>query len=58
MLKAFSKGFNERDLRYVRAFFLLFPIRNALCTGLSSTLYCTLLRVGNETARQSPANTA
>jgi hypothetical protein len=40
----FGKGFDERNLRHMRAFFLSFPIWNAVRTELSWTHYRTLLR--------------
>lgn len=48
----FGKGFDARNLRNMRAFYLLFPIWNALRTELSWTHYRTLLRVENESARR------
>jgi hypothetical protein len=51
-LKAeFGKGFDERNLRYMRQFYLFFPIWNALRLELSWTHYRHLLRVENEPAR-------
>lgn len=47
----FGKGFDERNLRYMRTFYLAFPIRNALRSELSWTHYRTLLRVDSESAR-------
>lgn len=47
----FGKGFDERNLRNMRGFYLAFPIRNALRTELSWTHYRTLLRVDSENAR-------
>ena len=54
----FGKGFDERNLRHMRAFFLAFPIRNALRTELSWTHYRTLLRLEREAARQWYVNEA
>lgn len=48
----FGKGFDIRNLRYMRSFYLAFPIRNALRTELSWTHYRTLLRIENELARE------
>ena len=48
----FGKGFDVRNLRNMRSFYLAFPIRNALRTELSWTHYRTLLRIENESARQ------
>ena len=41
----FGKGFDERNLRHRWAFYVGFPIRNALRSELSWTHYRTLLRV-------------
>jgi predicted nuclease of restriction endonuclease-like (RecB) superfamily len=48
----FGKGFDERNLRYMRDFYLTFPIRNAVRSELSWTHYRQLLRVENEVARK------
>lgn len=48
----FGKGFEARNLRNMRAFYLTFPIWNAVRTELSWTHYRTLLRVENNEARQ------
>ena len=47
----FGNAFSERNLRYMRQFFLLFPMRNALRSELSWTHYRLLMRVENEKAR-------
>ena len=47
----FGKGFDERNLRNMRAFFLNFPIWNALRSELSWTHYRLLLRVDEPAAR-------
>lgn len=47
----FGKGFDVRNLRNMRNFYLAFPIRNAVRTELSWTHYRTLLRVENQQAR-------
>ena len=47
----YGKGFDERNLRHMRAFFQTFPIWNALRTELSWTHYRTLLRVEDPRAR-------
>ncbi len=44
----FGKGFDERNLRHMRAFFQGFPIWNAVRTELSWTHYRNLLRVDSE----------
>lgn len=48
----FGRGFDERNLRNMRAFFQSFPIWNAVRTELSWTHYRTLLRGENEQARR------
>ncbi len=47
----FGKGFDERNLRHMRGFYLAFPIRDAVRTELSWTHYRTLLRVDGDAAR-------
>lgn len=47
----FGKGFDERNLRNMRAFFQAFPNWNALRTELSWTHYRLLLRVDTPEAR-------
>lgn len=47
----FGKGFDERNLRYMRLFYQAFPIRDALRHELSWTHYRRLLRVESENAR-------
>ncbi len=48
----FGRGFDERNLRHMRAFFQAFPIWDAVRTELSWTHYRTLLRVDSDAARQ------
>jgi hypothetical protein len=43
--REFGKGFDDRNLRNMRAFYLVFPIWNAVRTELSWTHYRNLLRV-------------
>jgi predicted nuclease of restriction endonuclease-like (RecB) superfamily len=47
----FGKGFDERNLRYMRDFYQTFPIWNAVRSELSWTHYRRLLRVDSDTAR-------
>lgn len=47
-----GKGFDERNLRNMRQFYLTFPNRNAMRTELSWTHYRTLLKVENPLARE------
>lgn len=48
----FGKGFDGSNLRYMRLFYLNFPIRDALRHELSWTHYRLLCRVANTDARQ------
>lgn len=48
----FGRGFDARNLRNMRAFYLTFPIWNAVRTELSWTHYRTLIRIENNEARQ------
>lgn len=47
----FGKGFDVRNLRNIRHFYLTYPIRNAVRTELSWTHYRILMRIENERAR-------
>ena len=47
----FGKGFTEANLRYMRLFFLRFPIRHALRDNLSWTHYRLLTKVEKDNAR-------
>jgi hypothetical protein len=47
----FGKGFDERNLWYMRCFYQAFPILNAVRTELSWTHYRALLRVEDAHAR-------
>ncbi|CAK0775366.1 DUF1016 domain-containing protein [Gammaproteobacteria bacterium] len=47
----FGKGFDERNLRHMRAFYMVFPNWNALRSELSWTHYRSLLRVEDTEAR-------
>ncbi len=47
----FGKGFDERNLRNMRLFYITFPIWNAVRTELSWTHYRSLLRLENADAR-------
>jgi predicted nuclease of restriction endonuclease-like (RecB) superfamily len=51
LAQEFGKGFDERNLRHMRAFFQSFPIWNAVRSELSWTHYRVLTRVENEEAR-------
>jgi predicted nuclease of restriction endonuclease-like (RecB) superfamily len=51
LMAEFGRGFDERNLRHMRAFFQSFPIWNAVRSELSWTHYRLLTRVVNEAAR-------
>ena len=51
LTKDFGKGFDERNLRNMRAFYIAFPIWNAVRSKLTWTHYRLLLKVSNEKAR-------
>ncbi|WP_439259569.1 PDDEXK nuclease domain-containing protein [Lonepinella sp. BR2930] len=51
LTEMFGKGFDERELRKMRQFFLAFPIRDTVCPELSWSHYRRLIRVENEQAR-------
>ncbi len=48
----FGNAFSERNLRYMRQFSLLFPMRNAVRHELSWTHYRLIMRVENWSTRQ------
>jgi predicted nuclease of restriction endonuclease-like (RecB) superfamily len=54
----FGRGFDVSNLRHMRVFYQVFPIRDALRPELSWTHYRTLLRVENHSARQWYMNEA
>ena len=47
----FGRGFDARNLRNMRKFYLTYPIWNAVRTELSWTHYRSLIRIENEQAR-------
>ena len=51
LTKEFGKGFDERELRRIRQFYQVFPIRDALRPELSWTHYRIMLRVEQAKAR-------
>ena len=51
LTEEFGKGFDVRNLRYMRSFYLKFPIRNAVRSELTWTHYRSLLRVESDEAR-------
>jgi predicted nuclease of restriction endonuclease-like (RecB) superfamily len=54
----YGKGFNKRNLWYIRNFYLIFPKVNALRAELTWTHYRLLLKVENEKARKFYLNEA
>ena len=52
LTKAFSKGFDISNLRYMRLFYLAFPIHDAVRHELSWTYHRILARVENQDIRQ------
>lgn len=54
----FGKGFDERELRRIRQFYLTFPIRDTLRPELSWSHYRLLIRLSNENARNYYLNEA
>jgi predicted nuclease of restriction endonuclease-like (RecB) superfamily len=51
LTQEFGKGFDKTNLRHMRSFYELFPIRDALRRELSWTHYRTLLRLDSAAAR-------
>ncbi|HHT9114501.1 MAG: DUF1016 domain-containing protein [Planctomycetes bacterium] len=51
LTKDFGKGFDESNLRYIRKFYMVFPIRDAVRHELSWTHYRLLLKVEKPDAR-------
>lgn len=51
LTQEFGRGFDERNLRHMRGFYLVFPIWDAVRTELSWTHYRNLLRIDSESAR-------
>lgn len=47
----FGKGFTVRELRRMRQFYLMFPIRGTLCPELSWSHYRLLMRISNDERR-------
>jgi len=52
LTKEFGKGFDSRNLRNMRQFYLTFPIWNSVSTKLSWTHYRVLIRIENKDARE------
>jgi hypothetical protein len=50
--REFGKGFDERELRRMRQFYVMFPIRDSLRPELSWTHYRSLIRVSDNNARE------
>ena len=51
LIKKFGRGFDERNLWYMKQFYIFFQNMNALRSELSWTHYRLILRVENEDAR-------
>ena len=51
LTKRFGKGFTETNLRYMRQFYLTYPIRHAVRDELSWTHYRTLMSIKDKQAR-------
>lgn len=51
LTEEFGKGFDERNLRNMRTFYIKYPIWNAVRSELTWTHYRALLRVENDDAR-------
>ena len=47
----FGKGFDESNLRKMRQFYCVFPIRDTLCPELSWSHYRLLMRIADEKER-------
>jgi len=50
--KEFGKGFDETNLRKMRQFYQIFPIRDTVCLELSWTHYRLLMRIDNAPRRE------
>lgn len=50
--REFGKSFSERNLRFIRAFYVAFPIRNSLRSELGWTHYRLLSRIEKPSARE------
>ena len=50
--REFGRGFGERSLRYMRQFYLAYPIRNALRSELGWTQYRALMRLHDPEQRE------
>ncbi len=48
----FGKGFDERNLRYMRQFYLSFPNWNTVCSELSWSHYRTLIKIEEQHIRE------
>ncbi len=51
LTKEFGKGFNRTNLRYMRQFYMAFPIHHTLCGELSWSHYRLIMKVENPKAR-------
>ncbi|MBP1582335.1 MAG: DUF1016 family protein [Victivallales bacterium] len=48
----YGNGYDERNLRYMRSFYLAFPIWNTLCSELSWSHYRIIMRLADAKARE------
>lgn len=48
----FGKGFDERNLRYMRQFYVSFPNWNTVCSELSWSHYRTLIKIEEQHIRE------
>lgn len=51
LTKEFGRGYDKRNLHYMKQFYLAFPIVNTLCSQLSWSHYRLLMRVEDEKKR-------
>jgi len=51
LTEEFGKGYTERNLRAMRQFFTMFPIRHTLCAELSWSHYRLLMKIEDKTRR-------
>ncbi len=51
LTEEFGKGFTVTNLKYMRRFYLTFPIRHTLCDELSWSHYRTLMKISDEENR-------
>ncbi len=52
LTEEFGKGFDITNLRNMRRFYLIYPIRETVSPELSWSHYCRLIRIENSQARE------